>query len=296
MDIPLIDIYLPDCIEAFDRDDFNVSKTCDYNQCTLHHIHNSCEILFAVHGTADYSIMDNWYRIEPGDILVISAMHHHVRTMTELPFVRYGLTVLPSYFRSFISDMNLLRVFETPSPEQFEKRCKHIEPVLFSQIVGLLEQLYQEAESTRAMAAEQQKLLVHQIAVLLYRAFRYDELDEIADPFQNKRMQEIKEYINEHYSEPITLESLGNEFFMHPTNICKYFSKYCGFRLNQYINAVRVCQATDLLEHTDLPMTVIAEKTGFGSLSTFLRQFKAIISMSPLQYRKRYREYFVKRP
>jgi AraC-like DNA-binding protein len=293
MDIKVNDYYEPDHFKALCQDNFNVSRTCEYEQNTMHHIHDSCEILFVTQGVVDYSVIGNYYRLEAGDILVISSMHHHVRIIKELPYDRYGLTVLPCYCRSFIFDMNLLRVLETPTPEEFEKRCKHVDPKIFSQLIELLNQFNGENSLNSAMHTEMQRLLIHQITILLYRAFRYDELDDIVDPFQNKRMQEIKEYINTHYAEPITLDKLSTLFFMHPTNICKYFSKYCGFRLHRYINTVRVCQAAKLLEHTNLSMVVIAEQTGFGSISTFLKQFKETTSSSPLQYRKKYREYLI---
>lgn len=293
MDINVNNNYEPDHLKALCEDNCYISRTCEYERNTMHHIHNSCEILFATQGVVDYSILGNRYKLEPGDILVISPMHHHVRIIKELPYDRYGLTVLPGYCRSFIFDINLLRVFETPTPEEYEKRCKHIDPVIFLQLISLLKQIYGENNPDLAMCTDMQRLLIHQIAILLYRAFRYDELDDIADPFQNERMQKIKEYINDHYSEPITLDMLSKLFFMHPTNICKYFSKYCGFKLHRYINTVRVCQAVKLLEHTNMSMVVIAEQTGFGSISTFLKQFKEITSSSPLQYRKKYREYLI---
>jgi AraC-like DNA-binding protein len=295
MIIKINDYYEPDHYRSLCEDNFNVSRTCEYEQNTMHHIHNSCEILFAMQGTVDYYVLGNRYKLEPGDILVIGAMHHHVRIMQNLPYDRYGLTILPSYYRSFIFDINLLRVFETPTPENFENRCKHIDHAVFNQLTSLLEQLYGENSSGTAMNNALQQLLIHQIAILLYRAFRYDELDEIADPFQNERMQKIKEYINKHYAASITLDMLSELFFMHPTNISKYFSTYCGFNLHRYINTVRVCQATKLLTYTNLTMAVIAEQCGFGSISTFLKQFKEITSTSPLQYRKKYKEYLIRK-
>lgn len=55
----------------------------------------------------------------------------------------------------------------------------------------------------------------------------------------------------------------------------------------EYINLVRVQTACDLLKRTDEPITTIAGKCGFTTLSTFNRNFKQITGVSPSQWRKR---------
>ena len=62
--------------------------------------------------------------------------------------------------------------------------------------------------------------------------------------------------------------------------------QYC-FKISfpEYINSLRLKDAVILLEKSDLSIEVIAEKTGFGSVRTFQRQFKTKFNMSPKDYR-----------
>ena len=85
---------------------------------------------------------------------------------------------------------------------------------------------------------------------------------------------------------------LGEKFFLHPSTISKDFTKYCGYNLNKYINTVRVCEAASLLENNSDSVAVIAERCGYDSVNKVLRQFKSIMDVSPLQYRKSVHEWW----
>lgn len=99
-------------------------------------------------------------------------------------------------------------------------------------------------------------------------------------------MREIKEYIDTHFQERLTLKTLSSRFYLHPTTISKEFRRCCGHNLNKYINTVRICRAASLLETGTDSVAEIAVKCGYESENTFLRQFRSIMEMSPLQYMK----------
>ncbi|MBR2193620.1 MAG: helix-turn-helix transcriptional regulator [Bacteroidaceae bacterium] len=69
-----------------------------------------------------------------------------------------------------------------------------------------------------------------------------------------------------------------------------YLSNYINQTLHQtffdYINSLRLKYATELLTTTNLTLEVIAERSGFNSLSTFRRCFLQNYSTSPSVYRK----------
>ena len=74
MDIKINDYYEPDHFRAICEDNYNVSRTCEYEKNEMHHIHNSNEVLLVEDGAADYYISGKKYHVEPGDILVIGEM------------------------------------------------------------------------------------------------------------------------------------------------------------------------------------------------------------------------------
>lgn len=294
MEVGINDYIEAEHFRAICEDDYNVSRSCEWQHNSMHHIHNSCEILLIEEGVTDYYILDKKYHLDPGDILVISAMHHHVRYMHVFPYLRYGLTISPDYYRSFIFDPNLLRVFNTPTQEEYDKYCKKVPEDDFRHLVSLFKSLYVEQISDisiNPMKSQMEKALIQEIAITLYRTFRMQERNVIIDPYQEERVSRIRDYINTHFRDELSLEQLGSVFYMHPSNISKYFHKYCGFTLNQYINTVRVYEAQKLLETTSKSIAVIAEEAGFGSINNFIRQFRVILKKPPERYRKDFRAF-----
>ena len=81
-----------------------------------------------------------------------------------------------------------------------------------------------------------------------------------------------------------------SELALHVGTNRTYLSNYINQQLNQtfydYVNALRLTHATDLLVTTNLTLEVIAEKSGFNSLSTFRRCFLQRYGTSPSLYKK----------
>ena len=138
MEIKINDYYEPDHFRAICEDNYNISRTCEYEKNEMHHIHNTSEILLVEDGAADYYISGRKYHVEPYDILVIGAMEHHLRRIDRLPFSRYGFTVKPTYYRSTVLDSDLQKVFNTPTPEEFVQNYKNVDRAVFGQLIDML--------------------------------------------------------------------------------------------------------------------------------------------------------------
>ena len=270
---------------AICEDCYNVSRTCGYDRLRMSHIHNTCEILLVETGEADYYISGKKYHVAPYDILVIGAMEYHRSVITNPPYQRYGLTVKPAYLKGMIPDKDMQKIFSTPSPESFVRNYKRVDPKTFEKLVCLLQDLAEEERGTKEFRTQMQRGILTQTAVLLFRTFRMERNPE-ASTAADKAMREIKEYIDTHFQERLTLKTLSSRFYLHPPTISKEFRRCCGHNLNKYINTVRICRAASLLETGTDSVAEIAVKCGYESENTFLRQFRSIMEMSPLQYRK----------
>lgn len=152
MQVKINDYDEPEHFRSICEDPYNVSRTCEYEKNEMHHIHNSCEILFVEDGAADYFISGKKYHVEAKDVLVIGAMEHHLRRIDRLPYLRYGLTVKPTYYRSIIPEEDLLRVFATPEPGDFEIHYKKVDSELFQALTRLLGCLKEEEETHKPSA------------------------------------------------------------------------------------------------------------------------------------------------
>lgn len=95
----------------------------------------------------------------------------------------------------------------------------------------------------------------------------------------------IVQYIYEHYSEKITLETLANEFHISPSVLSKKLRKRLGVDLRIFVNDLRVQKAVQMLndpEYKNQSMYEIAMSCGFSSMSTFYRSYKRNFSFATL--------------
>lgn len=93
-------------------------------------------------------------------------------------------------------------------------------------------------------------------------------------------------YIENHYSEPLSVEYIASHFSITPTYLSTFFKKETGINLSTYIRNLRITKAQKLLIETDLKINEIAEKIGVPSQSTFVRQFKNFSGCLPTEYRQ----------
>ena len=84
----------------------------------------------------------------------------------------------------------------------------------------------------------------------------------------------------------VDLDKLSEACSVSKSHLCRVFKKLTGQTVTQYLNAVRVSKACELLSETDLSIEAIALKTGFNNPSYFFRVFKKQTGKLPLAWRK----------
>lgn len=103
---------------------------------------------------------------------------------------------------------------------------------------------------------------------------------------EGKRMQEIMDYTMNNYKNPISLETISSIASLTKNAFCKYFKKRTNKTYVQFLNELRIENASKLLvTKKDKSIADIAYECGFGNLSNFNRQFKAVKKSTPKQYR-----------
>ena len=102
-----------------------------------------------------------------------------------------------------------------------------------------------------------------------------------------KNVEKVKTYIETHFKEELTRESLASEVFMNPDYLSKLFKKNTGNSLMDYVTKVRIERAKELLERTVLPISEIAIETGYSNTAYFTKMFKKYTNgVTPREYRK----------
>ncbi len=122
----------------------------------------------------------------------------------------------------------------------------------------------------------------------LYEAqlIKEDTSKPTASSQQIKRFKEVLDYIENHYSEQITLEDMSKVAGLSPRYLCRFFRKMTQRTPTDYLNYFRIECACELLTNQELSITDIALSCGFNDISYFIKFFRRSKGITPKQFQK----------
>ncbi|MGG1516581.1 response regulator [Paenibacillus oryzisoli] len=117
-------------------------------------------------------------------------------------------------------------------------------------------------------------------------------VDELAEAVVSAR-REHKEtqiyrcmaYIEEHYMEDLSLESVAAVFEFNAAYFSQYFKNKLNINFIQYLTQLRLSKAKEFLENTDEKVYQIATRLGYNDVKYFNRVFKKELGITPEEYR-----------
>jgi transcriptional regulator GlxA family with amidase domain len=107
---------------------------------------------------------------------------------------------------------------------------------------------------------------------------------EAADPLAS-----VLSWAAAHLDREISVQDMARRGFMAPRTFARRFRASTGSTPLQWLLQQRVALAQRLLETTDLPVDLVAQRAGFGSGPNLRQHFGRIAGTSPAQYRRRFR-------
>ncbi|MCL2405025.1 MAG: family 43 glycosylhydrolase [Defluviitaleaceae bacterium] len=100
------------------------------------------------------------------------------------------------------------------------------------------------------------------------------------------KLNECLAYINTHYTEPLTLETVAEIVGFSKFHFARWFLKYAGVSFSDYLDKLRINKVEAMLLSSHKPISDIAFEAGFQSTVTFNRIFKEHKKCTPTEYRK----------
>ncbi len=99
--------------------------------------------------------------------------------------------------------------------------------------------------------------------------------------------QQVLLYCDNHYTEPLSLETLSRHFGVSRFYLSHVFSDKIKINFNSYLHMLRIQAAKQLLQHEARAITEIAYQVGYNNIRSFNRHFCAATGYSPTEYRRR---------
>lgn len=109
------------------------------------------------------------------------------------------------------------------------------------------------------------------------------KLSSYANGLSFLKLQQVREYINEHLHQDVKLNELAAIAQMSPYHFLRLFKQSMGVTPHQYILQCRIEKAKYLLQHSELSIADIAIRVGFCDQSHLTRYFKRIVGVTPKQ-------------
>ncbi|AEY64445.1 response regulator [Clostridium sp. BNL1100] len=142
--------------------------------------------------------------------------------------------------------------------------------------------------------------LLDSITGILARSLIIDEMENMAYEYctkfviyakslknntKNSDMKLVEEYIKNNYTRNLTIREISKKLYIHPNYLGHQINKWFGCSFNEYLHGLRMEEAKNLLENTNLKVHEIAERVGYSSYSNFLDQFVKKFSIKPSDYK-----------
>ncbi len=121
--------------------------------------------------------------------------------------------------------------------------------------------------------------------------FLYSRLSEYAQqvsaqPKLTDVTYAVRKYIDDHFTENLTLSDLADRFFVSYSHLSKIFHKTFRMPFQEYVYMLRMEHAMKLLHQPELSIQDIAVQVGYENLFNFSRAFKTYYGMAPSYFRK----------
>ncbi len=244
------------------------------------HMHAHLEIFYFESGTGKFDFHGNIFSIQANDLLVVDAkqMHMQYSENQHVPLTYYGFAVNNMHLKGHNANCISNKGFFIHS---FDSKKN----LIYHNILQLLDEL----KERRYSYATKVDAIFREILVDILRLQpQTDDIENISESHLTNRklLNDVKEYIEEHFAEGITVNDLIKVSFMNKSYFLHQFKKQFNISPMHYLNLVRIEQGKLLLGNTTRSITQIAADVGIGNPVYFTELFTKTVGVSPTMYRK----------
>ena len=240
-------------------------KTLDFAP----HLHSAVEIFFFSQGSSNVLYGNERFCLSAGDVFI--AFPNQIHGYEESRDIRGALLIVP--LKPFLGAYYSMLTGKFPQKPYLKRgEWEH------SGLPALLALAQQDLQSSGEMLMQGYLHII--VGKLLSLLTLNDSPTESDDG-----LKKILLYLNAHYKEPVSRQQIAKAVGYNESYVSHVFSNALNITIPEYINSLRIYDATKLLEQTELSVTQISSEIGFGSIRNFNRVFLRHTGVSPKEYR-----------
>lgn len=251
---------------------------------TKMHFHNCIEIGICHKGKQNLYIEDRHMIFEEGDICIIPPYTMHITSSDSKSPEEISceyLYFIPEFFLKDLSPDKL--------PDELLWYRQINEQTIFHQkdipeISYILSAILQESRRKDSYYNYCIHGQIHMLLIWLERLTSPTKISEI-NFTQNSPISPAITYINNHFSESISIKELATLCHMSTSTFHSNFEKLIQRTPSEYLRHIRLEYACELLYSTEKSILDISLECGFSSVSNFNRYFRKVYKKSPREWR-----------
>lgn len=252
------------------------------------HFHNEYEIFYILEGERLFFFNNRSFIASKGDlILVDSNLIHMTKSASEEDhghnrIILYVTSDKMKAIDELYPRLQLIRFFH----ENYG--VYHLTPTQQERFMDLYYFLKKEFNEKKRFFKEAIEMEVSAYLLTLARELKssIQELPTSTEDGKYRTAYAIADFLSNNCEKNFTLDELANRFFLSKYYVCRVFKEVTGYTTSEYINIHRILKAKRYLEETDLSISEVAHRLGYGSITHFEKNFKNYMTISPLKYRK----------
>jgi len=252
------------------------------------HTHKFDEIAFVLKGSGIHEIDGKRYPIMRGDVFVIhgNQAHRIVKqrnlTLANIIYERDHFLEIKDEFKEF-PGFSALFVYEPLfRKNQPFKAFLHLSSQQLENIKLLISQIKKEQEQRNDGAEKVIEYVFRQLMVMLCRDYHKSE------NLSTKGILKISsaiDYMEEHFADKVTIETLYKELNMSSATFRRTFKKVTGSSPIDFLIRLRIEKAAEMMrQNPSLRVLEVCYSVGFDNCGYFGNRFKKIIGVTPKKY------------
>ena len=268
------------------------TKTYPYTQYFIHtprnafhipvHWHDEVEIIYVKKGKVTIFIEEEVFHADQGDLFFVNSGGLHFMESDDMG-VEYYTILFPLEFISFQSEDMLEESLFLPLRQKQLLFPIVVENKYKKELSRCVDQIILVNEDKTFGFQLRTKIFLLELLEYLLKEDCFQNADYVN---RNSLQRDLITFVQKHYMEKISLSMLAQEFHLSEKYVSWYFKEHFSISFMQYVLHLRMSKAKDLLVTTDRAITEVALSCGYQSVNLFIRNFKEIYGLTPLQYRK----------
>lgn len=235
------------------------------------HTHNEYEIYMFFEGDSRYVVEERSYDLAPNDIIIVRKNEmHRVFHNSNTRYHRAVIWVSPKFFKKYGCPEYEEAFLNTGQENKINRK------LVFES--GLYDAFMRVKKYSNDFTYTDSAVITASVIEVLYLINRITSFDK-ADQY-DKTVKNITTYINNHFTEEISLDTIAEKFYISKYYLCHKFKNATGLTILQYIQQRRLNYAMQLHKSGEtLFSSAIA--AGFGDYSAFYRAYKKEYKKQP---------------